>query len=84
MIDGSVSVESAVSEYHSVVNAPTLRVAEKMDSEQLVRDMCRSHGWTEHGARAIVTLANDYGVFMLRNALALAVALNKEDGDLGF
>ena len=35
-------------------------------------------------ARAIVSLANDYGAFMLRNALALAVVLDKEDGDLGF
>jgi len=31
----------------------------------------------------IVTLANKYGAFMLRNALAVALALGKEDGDLG-
>jgi hypothetical protein len=43
-----------------------------------------SNDWTEHGARAIVSLASQYGAFMLRNALALAVALDKEDGDLGF
>jgi hypothetical protein len=29
-------------------------------------------------------LAEDYGAFMLRNALAIAVVLGKEDGSAGF
>jgi len=32
----------------------------------------------------LVTLAQDYGAFMLRNALALAEALEIEDGALGY
>jgi len=54
------------------------------DINRLVQHLSRAHDWTEEGARVIVTLANEYGAFMLRNALALAVALGKEDGDLGF
>ena len=42
------------------------------------------HDWSEVGAAAVVGLAGDYGAFMLRNALALAVALDVEDGRLGF
>ena len=41
-------------------------------------------GWTEEGAGQIVCLARQYGVFMLRNALAVAIALDVEDGDLGY
>jgi len=33
--------------------------------------------------RGVVGLARDYGTFMLRNALALAAALEIEDGALG-
>jgi hypothetical protein len=58
--------------------------AEIVNMNRLVPHLSRAHDWTEEGARAIVTLANEYGAFMLRNALALALALGKEDGDLGF
>lgn len=40
--------------------------------------------WTPEAADALIGLAQDYGAFMLRNALALAVALNIEDGSLGY
>lgn len=43
-----------------------------------------SHGdWTARGAQAVVLLAREYGTFVLRNALALAAALNIEDGESG-
>ena len=47
-------------------------------------ELSSRHDWTHQGAQAIISLANDYGTFMLRNALALAIALEQEDGDLGF
>lgn len=58
------------------------------------RDMCvnwdvvedalvREGGWTENGARCVAQLARNYGSFVLRNALALAVAASVEDGALG-
>jgi hypothetical protein len=39
--------------------------------------------WTPNGAQAIVDLATNYGSFVLKNALALSIALNIEDGKLG-
>ena len=77
-------LESAVFEYRGLLASASCHGIERLDTDRLVRDLLRSHDWTEHGARAIVSLASQYGAFMLRNALALAVALDKEDGKLGF
>ena len=41
-------------------------------------------GWTDEAAVQLVHLARSYGAFLLRNALALAVAAEVEDGELGF
>lgn len=40
-------------------------------------------GWTPRGAAAVARLARQYGAFVLRNALALAIAADVEDGQLG-
>ncbi len=77
-------LESAVSEYRGILASASGDDAGQLDTDRVVRDLSSSHDWTEHGARTIVFLASQYGAFMLRNALALAVALGKEDGDLGF
>jgi hypothetical protein len=77
-------VESAISEYTRLVSPSGRSRSKRLHRERLVRDLCTAHDWTDSGARAVVSLAHDYGAFMLRNALALAIALNKEDGDLGF
>lgn len=73
---------SSVSEYTTMVDRVSTR--ENVDMNSLVRRLSSEHDWTERGAQAITSLANDYGTFMLRNALALAIALGKEDGDLEF
>lgn len=77
-------LESAVSEYRGLLVSAKGDEVEQLDMDRLVRDLSSAHDWTEKGARVIVSLANQYGAFMLRNALALAVALGKEDGDLEF
>jgi hypothetical protein len=77
-------LESAVSEYRSLLASAIVDGTSRLDMDRLVQHLSRAHDWTEHGARVIVSLANEYGAFMLRNALALALALGKEDGDLGF
>lgn len=84
MIDQTALLKSAISEYESAVNPASMKSAINISPEQLVRALCKDHDWTDRGARAIVSLANEYGAFMLRNALALAVVLDKEDGDLQF
>ena len=40
--------------------------------------------WTPEAAEHLVRLATAYGSFMLRNALAISLALDIEDGELGF
>jgi hypothetical protein len=72
---------STVSEYGKLV-APTKTTSSS--AEILVKRLSTESEWTEEGARVIVSLANNYGAFVLRNALALAVVLDKEDGELGF
>jgi hypothetical protein len=45
-----------------------------------------THGaeWTPEAATHLLRLARTYGSFMLRNALAISLALDVEDGELGF
>jgi len=40
--------------------------------------------WTPEAATHLLRLAQAYGSFMLRNALAISLALDIEDGELGF
>ena len=40
--------------------------------------------WTPGAALHLLQLARDYGSFMLRNAAAIAIALDIEDGELRF
>jgi hypothetical protein len=77
-------LQSVISEYKSLLVRIAGRTTQPLRSERLIRELCRTHDWTDGGARALVSLANDYGAFILRNALALAIALGKEDGELGF
>jgi hypothetical protein len=74
-------LESTVSEYKAAVENAS--AGEIVDMDELTQRLTAEHDWTVEGAQAIASLAADYGAFILRNALALAIALGKEDGDLG-
>lgn len=76
-------LDSTVREYQGLLASAEVEVTEKLDVNSLVEHLSRGHGWTEEGARVVVALATEHGGFMLRNALALAIVLGKEDGDLG-
>ena len=78
------SLNSTVSEYRSLTSIGSRKNPDLVDRARIVRELSRNHDWTTEGARTIVELADSYGAFVLRNALALAVALEKEDGDLHF
>lgn len=56
------------------------RCAAHMLQEALVQQA----EWTPEAAAHLVDLARRYGTFMLRNALAVALALGIEDGELGY
>jgi hypothetical protein len=54
-------------------------------STKSVEDLLMNQGdWTAQAAEHLAQLARNYGSFMLRNALAISLALGIEDGDLGF
>ena len=53
-------------------------------TESLERILTNDAEWTPLAAEHLVQLARNYGSFMLRNALAISLALGIEDGDMGF
>lgn len=78
-------VEKLVSEYRehlALLNIPQSGDA-RIEWGQIVGLLCESAEWSYSGAEHVVGLARKYGVFVLRNSLALAVALGLEDGELG-
>lgn len=77
-------LESTISEYSNLFKLTEVKTNRIMDTDRLVSKISKEHDWTQQGAHTIVCLANEYGAFMLRNALALAIVLGKEDGNLGF
>jgi hypothetical protein len=77
-------LESTVSEYKNLFKPAKVQTKGKLDTDRIVSNLSKGHDWTRQGAHAIVRLADEYGAFMLRNALALAIVLGKEDGNLEF
>ncbi len=77
-------LETTVSDYRSILEAYRGRSIGQLGIDHIVSDLSSKHDWTYRGAQAIVSLAKEYGAFMLRNALALAIVLEQEDGNLGF
>ena len=78
-------LELTVDEYKDIVRAIDPGGVDKdEDYWNAVRNKLQTEGeWTKAGAEHILNLARDYGSFALRNALALAIALDVEDGLLG-
>jgi len=72
-------VDTLVCEYESLVQ----KAAEDVSDERLVALLVAEHDWTPEGASTAVELARKYGTFILRNALALAFALQIDDGSCG-
>lgn len=75
------NVELLISEYSVLINNPLKDKANQKVKRTIIKKLVKSADWTENGADKLLMLVNDYGAFMLRNALALAVVLGQEDGD---
>ena len=73
-------VDSLVYEYKSLMATLGNDTAEL----DFLRELSISSDWTASGAHELLKLVNHYGAFMLRNALAIAVVLGREDGSSGF
>lgn len=79
-----LQLEHTISEYRRLFERNKVKQNGKLDAERLASRLSREHEWTRQGAETLIYLANEYGAFMLRNALALAIVIGKEDGNLGF
>ena len=78
-------VDSLITEYETVLGKRELKNAYgEYDESGMIKELSVSADWNVSGASELLRLADNYGAFMLRNALAIAVVLGKEDGSEGF
>jgi hypothetical protein len=78
-------LNSLIDEYRALLASSLLRdVNCEYDESEILKNLTVSADWSLSGAQEILRLVKEYGTFMLRNALALAVVLDKEDGSKGF
>ncbi|MDD5328241.1 MAG: hypothetical protein PHY02_10605 [Phycisphaerae bacterium] len=77
----NIEIKRIQSEYKAYV-AKTTDKNNEIDWDKLVDLLCVDGDWTIQGAETLVAIVQDYGCFVLKNALALAVATNTEDGQL--
>jgi hypothetical protein len=81
-----LSVAGLVDEYRTMLAELAGRDwdVQEVEWDRIAARISAEGDWTGEGAGQLLALARDYGSFFLRNALALAVALRIEDGELGF
>jgi hypothetical protein len=72
-------VPSFVEEYRTLLQP----LGSSPSDEDVKSLLIRRSEWTEHGAATILALAKHYGTFVLASALALAEAIDVEDGEAG-
>ena len=77
-----IDTEWIQSEYQSYV-AEASDENNNIDWNKLTELLCIKGDWTRQGAETLVAIVQSYGSFILKNALALAIATNIEDGQLG-
>jgi len=82
-MNADLSMESVVGEYKAMLAGMDAYDGSSVAAKRITLALSEQHDWSHAAAAALVALARDYGTFMLRNALALAVALEIEDGALG-
>ena len=73
-------------EYRSLVDTCQKAVdacPDEFEYDEFLHTLLLANGWTPGGASTLLNLAKQQGTFILRNALALAIALEVEDGTLG-
>ena len=71
-------VISLAAEYAALLGVePSENHPPEYSNTSFARKLEKSVDWSAGGAEELVRLVNDYGAFMLRNTLAMAVALGK-------
>lgn len=71
--------DALLSEYDTLI----AELGENPTDQQIVASLMHNADWTKQGASEVLQLARKYGTAILRNALALASAMNIEDGEAG-
>lgn len=85
-MDMSANVRTLVEEYSALLREVVHHSSGRWEIEDatIKNILSRDCEWSPEAADHLLRLANDYGSFMLRNALALSLVLEIEDGELGF
>lgn len=78
----SDTLDPAIQEYADTFSTP--KREQPIDWKRVEAKLHNEMDWTQDGAEHVASLARDYGAFVLRNALALALSLGIEDGELGY
>jgi len=78
----SDTINLTIQEYTAVFPPP--KKEKQIDWTRIETKLHNDMEWTQEGAVQVAALAREYGAFVLRNALALAVSLGIEDGELGY
>jgi hypothetical protein len=73
------NVAGLVEEYRTLFEE-----AESNSPDGLEETLVHKAEWTPEAAAHLLRLVRENGAFMLRNALAISLALDVEDGELGF
>lgn len=83
MVD-MLNASPLATEYETLVAESRCVGEDSINWNTLEKKLSTSSDWTDEAAIQLIHLARGYGAFMLRNALALAVAAGVEDGELGY
>jgi hypothetical protein len=78
-MDDAERIAALVDEYRTLFGE-----VDSHSSASLKRVLVREGEWTPEAAAHLLRLARAYGAFMLRSALAISIALDIEEGELGF
>ena len=80
-----MDINGLVAEYRSILACAGdgLPASRRIDSGRMVALLHEKAGWTTEGAHEIVRIVREYGGFILKNALALAIVLGVQDGEKG-
>jgi hypothetical protein len=78
-LESMVNVSALVNEYSTLFGVASTGSTESFEDILVSAGDC-----SPKAASHLLQLARQYGSFMLRNALAISLALEIEDGDLGF
>ena len=79
-------IDGLIKEYRVLLKAPASKMSGPSNLAAIkIKELLVSKGeWSPKASEHLLDLATAYGSFMLRNALALSLALQMEDGELGF